>query len=82
MKNERILLAQWSENDLEKNINIPWPLVHKQSSIEEIVWLQKQDSRHVQIILEKSSRKTNTNSLWAEFYDTDIRKEFALYFAK
>ena len=80
MKSDRVFLHNWKVDSADEYVDIPWPLVHKCAGAELVSWLNSRDHTEAQMILEKTSDGWQT--LWAEFYDSKIRTEFALRFAK
>jgi len=80
MKSSKVFLHNWQGNYSDEYIDIPWPLIHKVVGADPINWLQRKDSTKVQLILEKTA--DGWQSLWAEFYCSEIRIEFALQFDK
>ena len=81
MKSDRIKLAEWIGDVTDGYVDIPWPLVHKQAGSEIISWLNRQDYVRCQMILDKE-KDSAVQSLWAEFYDINLRAECALRFGK
>jgi hypothetical protein len=80
MKNDRILLASWLGDYTDGYVDIPWPEVHKQAGSDIIHWINRHKHTDVQMILDKNN--SGSQSLWAEFYNNNLRLEFALLFAK
>jgi hypothetical protein len=80
MKNNKIFLHNWQGSCDDEYVDIPWPLIHQSVGSDPIHWLQKKDPTQVQMILEKTA--DGWQSLWAEFYNSGIRVEFALKFNK
>jgi len=80
MKTNRVFLHNWQGDHTDEYVDIPWPLIHQVVGPDPIDWLQKKDPTQVQMILEKNA--DGWQSLWAEFYNTEMRVEFALKFAK
>lgn len=81
MRSDRIKLAEWIGDVTDSYVDIPWPLVHKQAGSEIISWLTKQDHIQCQMILDKK-KDSAIQSLWAEFYDANLRAECDLKFGK
>ena len=81
MKFERVKLATWTEDVTEGYIDIPWPRVHQQACRDEIAWINEQDPTVCQMIMDQEPQG-RVRSLWAEFYNTSLRQEYALRFGK
>lgn len=80
MRNDKILLASWVGDYTDGYVDIPWPEVHQQAGSEIINWINKREYADVQMILDKNNN--GNQSLWAEFYNKNLRLEFALMFAR
>jgi hypothetical protein len=77
MKTNRIVLAEWSSDDIY--IDIDWPLVHKQIGLDQLEWLMDLPLSHCQLILDKGS----TNSkLVAEFYNQQTLLTYHLMWSR
>lgn len=81
MKNDRYRLARWLGDYTDGYVDIPWPLVHDQSSSEVISWLNSQAHERCQLILVKLPDGAG-QELWAEFYDPKGYTEFLIRFGK
>ena len=81
MKCERIPLACWIGDITDGYVDIPWPEVHNQAGSAVINWLNQQDPTQCQIIMDKE-QDGSVRSLWAEFYNENLRLEYALRFGQ
>jgi hypothetical protein len=79
MKYERVKLGQWIGSIADEYVDIPWPRVHAQTSSAAIDWLNRQDPIQCQMMLEKTEE---LQSLWAEFYSTELLAEYTNKFGK
>ena len=83
MKNDRVFLCEWLGDPTDGYNDIPWPMVHEWAGHETIRWINQQAHTDCQLIMEKG---TGANHgfirLCAEFYNPNLRTEFALRFAK
>lgn len=84
MKTDRVLLAEWLGDSTDSYNDIPWPMVHEWAGYDVVRWINQQDYTRCQMILEKDPNPLHTGvqRLYAEFYDSALRTEFALRFAK
>jgi hypothetical protein len=72
-------LARWIGDVTDSYVDIPWPEVHNQAGSTAINWLNQQDPTECQIIMDKE-QDGSVRSLWAEFYNENLRLEYALRF--
>lgn len=83
MKVDRVFLAEWLGDYTDGYNDIPWPMIHDSAGHDVIRWLNRQDPSRCQMILEKNvDDQTGMQRLYAEFYDSRLRTEFALVHAK
>lgn len=83
MKNNRVYLCEWLGDYTDGYNDIPWPMVHEWVGYETVRWLNSQNHESCQLILEKQTGlNAGIHKLYAEFYDPNLRTEFALRFAK
>lgn len=83
MKSDRVLLTDWHSDNSTGYTDIPWPLVHAVIGEDMIQWVNSCEHTQVQLVLEKTKALTTSqHRLYAEFYTSVARKEFALRFAK
>lgn len=80
MKSDLIYLAEWDGYQGDDYVDIPWPKVHQLIGNEQIRWIQGQDTTKCQLLLD--STPTGIHRLYVEFYDSALRTEYALRFAK
>lgn len=79
MKTDRVLMADWSAEGHADYHDIPWPQVHAAIGLEVIAWINCCDHTQAQLILEQH---VGQHQLWAEFYTSAERAEFALRFSR
>lgn len=80
MKNDTVFVYSWNTDPSEEYVDVPWPKVHQTVGTEEIQWLEQQDLRDCQMIVERS--ECGRHCLYVEFYDQNLRREYAVRFAK
>jgi hypothetical protein len=81
MKTDRIFLAEWHCDS--EDLDIPWPMVHEWAGHDLIRWINAQNVNDVQLLVEKQTGfSTGTVKLYVEFFQPNLRTEFALKFAK
>jgi len=81
MKCDRVKLAAWLGDLTDGYVDIPWPQVHEQAGAEQINWLLHQDPITCQLIMDKEQGGA-LRSLWAEFYNENLRLQYAIKFGK
>ena len=81
MKNDRVFLCEWLGDHTDGYNDIPWPMVHEWAGQEMIRWINQQKHTDCQLIMEKGTDHGFVR-LCAEFYNPNLRTEFALRFAK
>jgi hypothetical protein len=74
-------LALWIGDITDGYVDRPWPEVHNQAGSAVINWLNQQDPTKCQIIMDKE-QDGSVRSLWAEFYNENLRLEYALRFGQ
>lgn len=83
MKSDKIFLCEWKADLTDGYTDIPWPMVHEQVGHETVKWLIGRSHHDCQLIIEKGTGfSQDLIKLYAEFYDSSLRTEFALRFAK
>ena len=83
MKIERVFLCEWLGDHDDDYNDIPWPMVHEWAGYDTIRWINQQDLRSCQMVLERGTDfSKGFIKLYVEFLDPALRTEFALRFAK
>lgn len=81
MKNERVLLAEWSADINDEYIDIPWPQVHAAAGADAVRWITAHSHSQIQLVLQ-TDPSTTWQRLYAEFYTPQLATQFALLFTK
>lgn len=84
MKNSKVFLCEWLGDTTDSYNDIPWPMVHEWAGYDCIRWVNSQDPSDCQMVLERSTGlyDSGTQRLYVEFFNDNLRTEFALRFAK
>ena len=83
METNRVFLCEWLGNHTDGYDDIPWSMVHECAGYDVIRWLKQQDHDDCRLILERGTYFSyGFIKLYAEFYTSALRTEFALRFAK
>ena len=76
----KVILYQWPRSsEVEELFDIDWPAVHASCGLDHIEWINKQDRKDCELVLEFFNHGTR---LVLDFYNKELETTYHLMWAK